>query len=364
MSFGGFGNTTSGFSGFTGFGANSGSSTLTGSTTTGSLSSSNTGTTDSTLNATSSATTGSLSSSTTNNNLFGMGGSNLNLSNTFTPPKSGFSLNLSSNAGTSQAQETLAPSFQFNSGQLTNKPQQQQFSLLGNTSQQQSQLQPQSQQPSNPLLMSSQVTNNLSNNSITFRVLEDYINKWMSDLDDQEKDFISQATQLNALDKLMIANGEKLVDVSSEVDRLNNEQQQLEQELNFILSQQNDLEVAIKKFETGIDDNNYDNTNSNINYNNGDTTRIEMYKMLIEVDNQLRSMSSDMRDIIRRLNETKVNVNDPTMQISKILNTHMDSLNWIEDNTNLIQNHVDKLTKEVDYRSNENEKNSFKLFSI
>jgi len=33
----------------------------------------------------------------------------------------------------------------------------------------------------------------------------------MSELDSQEKDFLNQATQLNALDKLMIENGDKVV---------------------------------------------------------------------------------------------------------------------------------------------------------
>ncbi len=63
-----------------------------------------------------------------------------------------------------------------------------------------------------------------------------------------------------------------------------------------------------------------------------DTSRIEMYKLLIEVDNQLKTMSIDLKDIIKRLNETNVNINDPVVQISKILNAHMDSLNWIEEN--------------------------------
>ena len=50
---------------------------------------------------------------------------------------------------------------------------------------------------------------NATNTSVTYKVLEDYINKWMAELDTQEKDFLNQATQLNALDKLMIDNGEK-----------------------------------------------------------------------------------------------------------------------------------------------------------
>ena len=108
---------------------------------------------------------------------------------------------------------------------------------------------------------------------------------------------------------------------------MNNEQEQLEQELNFLYSQQNDLEGSIKKLELGIEQ------MPIIPQQHSDTSRIEMYKLLIEVDNQLRSQSGDLRDIIKRLNSTNVNLNDPIVQISKILNAHMDSLNWIEENT-------------------------------
>ncbi len=50
-----------------------------------------------------------------------------------------------------------------------------------------------------------------TSSTLTFKTLEDYVNKWMSELDSQEKDFLNQATQLNALDKLMIENGDKVV---------------------------------------------------------------------------------------------------------------------------------------------------------
>lgn len=184
--------------------------------------------------------------------------------------------------------------------------------------------------------------------TLTFRVLEDYINKWMSELDGQEKEFINQAVQLNALDKLMIENGEKIVDLNNEVDRLTSEQEQLEQELDFINSQQNDLEGTLKKLEDDIE-----KMPLNLQQRT-DTSRIEMYKLLIEVDNQLRGMSTDLKEVINRLNDTNVDLNDPTTQISKILNAHMDSLNWIEYNTNYIQKEMDKFSKIIDENSKEN----------
>jgi nuclear pore complex protein Nup62 len=56
-----------------------------------------------------------------------------------------------------------------------------------------------------------QTQNVSSGSTVTFKIFEDYVNKWMSELDSQEKDFLSQATQLNALDKVMIDNGEKVI---------------------------------------------------------------------------------------------------------------------------------------------------------
>lgn len=49
---------------------------------------------------------------------------------------------------------------------------------------------------------------------MTFRQLEDTINKWTGELEEQEKYFLEQATQVNAWDRVVMENGEK---VSSEM---------------------------------------------------------------------------------------------------------------------------------------------------
>jgi len=141
------------------------------------------------------------------------------------------------------------------------------------------------------------------------------------------------------------------IDISSEVNRLSSEQDQLEEELNFVYSQQNDLEQTIKKLETGIEQ-------MPIPRQHGDTSRIEMYKLLIEVDNQLKSMSIDLKDIINSLNDSNMDMNNPIVQISKILNAHTDSLNWIDNNTQLIESQVEKMSKNVEDRLREVESTS------
>ena len=46
--------------------------------------------------------------------------------------------------------------------------------------------------------------------SMNYRQLEEAINKWTIELEEQEKIFLQQATQVNAWDRLLIDNGEKV----------------------------------------------------------------------------------------------------------------------------------------------------------
>ena len=46
--------------------------------------------------------------------------------------------------------------------------------------------------------------------TMNYRQLEEAINKWTIELEEQEKIFLQQATQVNAWDRLLIDNGEKV----------------------------------------------------------------------------------------------------------------------------------------------------------
>lgn len=65
---------------------------------------------------------------------------------------------------------------------------------------------------------------------------EESINKWTLELEEQEKVFVNQAAQVNAWDKLLITNGEEIVALNQEVERVKIEQQQLEHELDYVVS--------------------------------------------------------------------------------------------------------------------------------
>ena len=48
---------------------------------------------------------------------------------------------------------------------------------------------------------------------MSYQQLEENINKWMSELEKQEQNFLELATQVNAWDRLLVENGEKVAKI-------------------------------------------------------------------------------------------------------------------------------------------------------
>ena len=79
------------------------------------------------------------------------------------------------------------------------------------------------------------------------------INKWTLQLEKQEKVFMNQVNQINAWDELLISNGEKIVTLNQEVDRIKLEREYLDQELNYVVIQQNELQKCLARLQKELE---------------------------------------------------------------------------------------------------------------
>ncbi|KAB0341376.1 hypothetical protein FD754_018302, partial [Muntiacus muntjak] len=89
---------------------------------------------------------------------------------------------------------------------------------------------------------------------MTYGQLDGLVNKWSLELEDQEKHFLHQATLVNAWDYTLMKNGEKITALHGEVEKVKLDQKRLEQELDFILSQQKELENLLIPLEESLKD--------------------------------------------------------------------------------------------------------------
>lgn len=172
---------------------------------------------------------------------------------------------------------------------------------------------------------------------INFYALEENINKWTNLLEEQEKVFINQATQVNAWDSILLKNGQKIVELNKAVEKVKADQKAMEQELEFISAQHTELEESIIPLEQELSK----------MPQQVDVERSQTYLMAETLDSQLKQMSEDLKEVIEHLNEANKfsDPTDPMVQIGKILNAHFTSLQWIEDKTSVIGNRLDEINK-------------------
>ncbi|XP_007941054.1 nuclear pore glycoprotein p62 [Orycteropus afer afer] len=193
--------------------------------------------------------------------------------------------------------------------------------------------------------------------ALTYAQLESLINKWSLELEDQERHFLQQATQVNAWDRTLIENGEKITSLHREVEKVKLDQKRLDQELDFILSQQKELEDLLSPLEEAAKE-----QSGTIYLQHADEEREKTYKLAENIDAQLKRMAQDLKDIIEHLNTAggPADSSDPLQQICKILNAHMDSLQWVDQNSALLQRRVEEASKVCEGRRKEQER-SFRI---
>lgn len=180
---------------------------------------------------------------------------------------------------------------------------------------------------------------------------EESINKWTLELEEQEKVFVDQAAKVNAWDKLLISNGEKIVALNQEVEIVKIEQQQLEQELDYVVGQQKELQDCLVPLEKEL-----------ASLSVSDPEREYTYRLAEDLDTQLKRMSEDLKEIIEHLNQANrtQDSSDPIVQIGKILNAHMNSLQWIDQQTALLNQKIQQIDQMHQNFRQENER-SFNL---
>ena len=126
--------------------------------------------------------------------------------------------------------------------------------------------------------------------------------------------------------------------------------QRLEHELDFIKGLQSELEDVLKPLEASVAD-----------VPAVDQERQKTYQKAEQLDAQLQRMSEDLKEIIEHINaqnRSQEDSNDPVLQIERVLNAHMDSLQWVDQSMAQVQKKLEEVTRLQEIRKKENERTS------
>ncbi|XP_018645678.1 nuclear pore glycoprotein P62, putative [Schistosoma mansoni] len=206
-----------------------------------------------------------------------------------------------------------------------------------------------------------------SSQTLTYNQLEELVNKWTLELEEQERYFFDEADRINQWDQTLICNAENITAMYKKVEMCQCEQSRLEQELDFIEGQQRELESLLEPLERAVNELPPGQLHS-------DYEREAIFQLATNVDLELGQLLTDLREIADQTNTTTMNVTtgfnssdnsttttnatkentmingnnkltssnngDIMNQITRILNCHMHSLNWIHHNTQEIMDRL------------------------
>lgn len=90
-----------------------------------------------------------------------------------------------------------------------------------------------------------------------------------------------------------------------------------------------------------------------------DPEREYTYRLAENIDTQLKQMSEDLKEIIEHFNEANraQDSSDPIVQVVKILNAHMNSLQWLRQRSNSLSQKIEQINQMHQSFRQENERN-------
>ncbi|BHF60958.1 Nuclear pore glycoprotein p62 [Sparganum proliferum] len=195
--------------------------------------------------------------------------------------------------------------------------------------------------------------------TLSYRQLEDMVNKWTYELDEQERDFATELNRLNKADRILVENAEKISSLQSTVEACKSGQSRIEQELEFVESQQRELEGLLEPLEQAA-------TDLPPSQQHADAEREAIFQMCVNTDLELGQLLTDLREMADRVNSITSDISEPKIthdgavpdsaskstlgstnvisQVTRILNSHMHSLSWLNQNTQELMEKLKFLT--------------------
>jgi len=152
----------------------------------------------------------------------------------------------------------------------------------------------------------------------------------------------------------MMENAEQIFKLQSEVQRVQVGAKELDSSLEMINTQQNELHQMLDSLEMEMK-NLYNETEMGPT----DEEREKGYELAETINSNLNQMSTTLKELITKLNRAYSKEEDednPVSQIIKILNAHLNSLQWVDQNSVLLNTKIQEVSKQFMIHEKEQER--------
>ncbi|KAI6105694.1 Nsp1-like C-terminal region-domain-containing protein [Pisolithus sp. B1] len=187
------------------------------------------------------------------------------------------------------------------------------------------------------------------------KTIEEIINKWSSDLENQVREFNKFAAEVAVWDRALMENGNNLAALYSHVVAVEREQTDIEQTLDHIEQQQRDLSATLDAYERSTEEilGTQGGSLRSLDTGPADT---ELTCWPPSCTAHLDDLSTSLTQMIDSVNTLSLSTtnnlsphsgDDPMIQISQILNSHLESLQWIDGAVREVEGKVTEVERRV-----------------
>ncbi|KAG1757620.1 Nsp1-like C-terminal region-domain-containing protein [Suillus lakei] len=189
------------------------------------------------------------------------------------------------------------------------------------------------------------------------KTIEEIVNKWSSELEVHVREFNKFAGEVAVWDRALMENGNNLATLFTHVQAVEREQNDIDQALDHIEQQQKDLSATLDAYERSAEELfGESGTLRALDTGPADTERDKNYMLATELHAHLDDLSGSLTQMIDSVNalslipngsQGMVGNDDPMMQISQILSSHLDSLQWIDGAVREVEGKVNEVERRV-----------------
>ncbi|KUI67889.1 Nucleoporin nsp1 [Cytospora mali] len=184
------------------------------------------------------------------------------------------------------------------------------------------------------------------------KTMDEIITRWATDLQKYQKEFKDQATKVAAWDRLLVENGEKIQKLYLQTHDAEKASNEIDRQLQAVESHQSELESFLDRYEKEVDDLYTKQVGGSDQLGGPDQERERTYKVAENLTDRLDEMGKDLGKMITEINDISGSLSkgnkpdDPLSQIVRVLNGHLQQLQWVDTNAAALQAKVNAAQKD------------------
>lgn len=183
------------------------------------------------------------------------------------------------------------------------------------------------------------------------KTMDEIITRWASDLSKYQKEFQEQASKVAAWDRLMVENGEKIQKLYFSTYEAERQNVEIERQLLNVESQQDEVASWLDKYESDIDEMFSRQVGQGDMLQGPDQEREKIYKLAEKLTDRLDEMGKNLTSMIDAINDASTTLSkngkadDTLSSIVRVLNNHLTTLQWIDENADELKAKVEEAQK-------------------